>query len=142
MMDISPDKLAAADRRITSIEQQVDRLLWHWRNLSHKCPGGACRVQDRTRDTITFCENLVEGFVNVDVADLCEIIAVAVRRLKDVTPVVPPEHQWIATEGTNANCSCGETFEASDRAAAEQAWTDHAGDGGLVMPWYAQAGHE
>jgi hypothetical protein len=134
-MDISPERLAAADRRLAGIERQVDRLVWNWRLHSHQCPGGACRKQDRTEDSITFCQRLVEDLGWP--AEACELVTVLVRRLKDVTPVVAPEHQWIATDGTSAHCSCGTVIEAPDRAAAEQGWTEHAGDGALVMPWYA-----
>lgn len=127
-MDISPERLAAADRRLAGIERQADRLVWNWRLHSHQCPGGACRRQDRTEDSITFCQRLVEDLGWP--AEACELVTVLVRRLKDVTPVVAPEHQWKARTG-GAECTCGWT------GLTEQDWVDHAGDGALVMPWYA-----
>src|ERR1700742_1130869 len=122
-MEISPDKLAAADRRLTGVSRQVDKLVYYWRISNIHCPADGCHKGDVTRDAIEFCEKLAADFraQNASVEEVCEALTAAVIKLAAV-PVAPPQHLWKAGGG----CVCG-------WAGTEQEWVDHAGSGALVM---------
>lgn len=144
MTEMSIDQIFDETMRLSDVMELTDRLVWVWRITSYRlrCQDGTCNLAEATPDptvlTLNFRDALIEGLhltsePDASLIKMAELLAVQTQKRSSNMDIKAPEHLWAASEGTNANCSCGWVSYEADTDSAGEAWEDHAADSGLTL---------
>lgn len=150
MAKLTIDQLFDETIRLDDVSELADRLIWTWRITSYqvRCPDGVCNLADPTPDptelVLNFRDALIEGLdldgePDANLIKLAELLAIQTQKRSDSMELKAPEHQWVATDSTDAQCSCGWALDAPDVESAFYLWEEHAGGRGLELQTWQSA---
>jgi hypothetical protein len=143
-MKLSIDQLFDETMRLTDVAELADRLVWTWRITSYqvRCQDGTCNLSEPTPDptelVLNFRDALVDGLglagkPDANLVKVCELLAVQTMKRSANVEIETPEHLWVASDDTNANCSCGWIGFETDVSAAFEYWEEHSEGSGLEL---------